>query len=104
LLPFPGRNLHPVNQADIGDSKNTLDIFDVSFNFGNQVLSGLNSSRIQRGGESAGQSPGYPADDVIERGRIFRAGLVSTVLLFVKVPDSTMNPKMNWYVKPFYVG
>lgn len=104
LFPFPGRNLHSVNQADFGDSKNTLDIFDVSFHIGNQVLSGLNSSRIQRGGKSAGQSAGYSADDVIKRGRIFRAGLVSTVLLFVKMPDSTVNPKMNRFGKPFYMG
>jgi hypothetical protein len=64
----------------------------------------LDSPRVQRGGKSAGQSTGYPADDVIERSRIFGPRKVPAVFFLVEVPDSTMNPKMNRFIKPLYVS
>ena len=50
------------------------------------------------------QSTGNPCDDVIERGRIFRAADFSAVFLLVEVLDSTVDPEMDWLREVFDQG
>jgi hypothetical protein len=60
-------------EADFGDPEDAIDLFDVTFDSGGDVLGGVDLTRFQRAGKSAGQSPRNTGDDVVEGCRVIGA-------------------------------
>ena len=77
------------------DSQDAVDIFNVTFNVGNQILCRLDLAHVQCGSQGTGKSPCDTSNHVIEGGRVFGSGNRSTVLLLIEVFDSTMDSEVN---------
>lgn len=93
------RSNDPVLQANPGYPQDAFNILDVAFDVGSKISCRLNSPRFQRGPKGARQSPGYSGNDVIQCGWILRPNEFTTILVFVEMGDSAVDPKMERFAK-----
>jgi hypothetical protein len=104
LFPAAGRDLKPVAEANPGDLHHACHILDVALHVCRQVARRRNPPHIQCGAQSAGQSTGDAGDDVVESGRVFRAGQLAPILILVKVADAAVNAEVDRLRKSLDVG
>src|SRR5262249_18504977 len=90
LLPASCGNLKAVLQANLGNAHHTVYVFDVALDLGHEVVCRPDPPHVQCGSQGAGQSAGDPGDDVVERGRVLRAGDLPPVLLLVEPLDAAV--------------
>jgi hypothetical protein len=94
-----GRDLELVPQLDGRDANEFFLRFNAARDFGLQMVSGGDSARFQRAGQSAGQSTGECRKQVVNRRRQWFRRLNS-----VKRPIATMHAKAQRLRKAFDVG
>ncbi len=82
-------------QSNRRDLQNAVHVFNVALDVGRQVFRRLDSPHIQCGREGAGQSPGDAGDHVVQRGRVFRANDLPSVLLLIEAFDSAVDAEVN---------
>lgn len=91
-------------QPNLRNLQHTVDIFDVAFDLRDKIPGRLDSPRVQRGPQGAGQSPGHASNYVIERRRIFGAADLPAIFLLIEISDAAVNAEMNGFLEVFNVG
>src|SRR5262245_59943065 len=104
FVPRLGLSLEAVTEANLGDLQNSGHVFDVALDMGHEVVRRRNSPHVQCGPEGAGQSASDPGNDVVERGRVFRASELSPVLLLVELFDASVNAEVDRLRKVLDMG
>jgi hypothetical protein len=95
LVPGAGWNPELVGQADLGDLENAVHVLNIPFHERDEIVCGLDFPRFQRSRKGSGESPTNAGNHVIEGCGIFRTRDLSTVFLFVEIPDAAVHTEMD---------
>ncbi len=92
------------HEADFRDPQDPVDLFDVAFDVGGDVLSGADVTRFQRAGESARQSACDAGDDMVEGRRVLGAAWVAPILVAVERPYAAVHTKVDGGIEALESG
>src|SRR5262249_9547493 len=104
FVPRRRWSLEPITETNLGDLQDSCHVFDVALDLSHEVVRRRNSPHVQCGPDGAGQSTSDPGNDIVERGRVFRASELSPVLLLVELFDASVDSEVDRLGKVLDMG
>ena len=101
---LPGWHPDVIVHPDLRDAKHALNVFDVAFDFGSEVLGRDYPARIQRATQGAGQSTGNGGDHVVERRRMLCGRHLLAVLVLIERLDAAVDTEVEGLVEALDPG